>query len=571
MKIFNGNISQLNIGKRQGKLYESFGCDLTESFGQMSIAPRTKLTTDNVTNMTTPVGFKYFDDRWFTAAGRVFFNTVPTAEMIEDSSSGVPTDCGEDYADIEIFEDVLVVASNTVLKYKVANGSGTGAWTLIRTFSGGGSQNHPICSYNKRLYWLDVGSPDRIYSCDNSYAVSTSSTYTMSLPKEYKVLWMRAYSNGIYIGTIHKNGGEALVFEWDGVTVNEWRRAYKVYAQGALAGYVENDVIYTMNSNAELLQFNGGGFAIVGQLPLQRDLYYKATNITTNDRFIHPNGLNAINGRISALLNTRLNNVDEVSYAENAHSGIWEYEPSVKSFYHKYALSLYEGTVTDYGQIAVARVGGLANVPDIFNTPRANKGNFLAGGKYYSNATTERYGVWTDDYYDSLEKVGWFATVQIPARNFVEMYNKITTLFTPTTGFNFVVKYRTVREEHEDFSITWTSSNTFTTTQAGLTEGDEITIIQGTGGGRVAHISSVSFSSPNYTVTLDETLTGVTGTAKARKQNWKKIEPSISSTLQKYAERLISKPDTWIEIKVAMLGTGAVTIDEMILDNTKNK
>jgi hypothetical protein len=118
--------------------------------------------------------------------------------------------------------------------------------------------------------------------------------------------------------------------------------------------------------------------------------------------------------------------------------------------------------------------------------------------------------------------------------------------------------------------ITWTGTNTFTTTQVGLSVGDEITIIQGTGSGRIAHISDISFSTPNFTVTLDEEITGVNGTARARKENWKKLG-TITSTERKFSEEMIGQPDTLVEIKVAMLGIGELTIDELVLDNAKQQ
>lgn len=578
-KIFNGNITQLNTGTLEGKLFNSFNCDLTFNKGKMSVAQRTILNTDSITNMGMPIGFKYFDTKWFTVAGNRVFNNAgtPQGNFLEDTSSGAPTDCSVDYSDIETFNDTLLVASADKLYTKAsAAGAGTGAYTSRRTF-GSISDYHALCTYNNRAYWLDIGQPPRIYSMNTSYAVATSGSYTMQLPNEYEVTWMRAYSNGILIGTIHRFGGEALVFDWDGVTENKWNRAYKVNAQGALAGYVINDIAIIMNSNAELMQFTGAGFKEVGRLPIKRNLLYKATNTSTSDRFIHPNGLAPINGYPCALINNRENNTTTVEYMENIHSGIWEFDGT--SLYHKFSLSYMtrpddEGVITDYGQITLSRVGGLAETPDLFGTSENLKGNFLAGAIAYgtsSISTGLKYGIWTDNYYDDVQKSGFFSTVQIRASDIKEMWRKITALYDTTTGFNFVVKYRVDKPSYTDFDITFTSTNTFTTTQVGLAVGDEITIIQGKGSGRVAHISTISFSAPNFTVTLDETLTGVvnTNTARARQENWKKLK-AITKLNQKYEERTIGQPDTLIELKVAMLCTGENTVDELILDNIKN-
>jgi len=577
MKIFNNNITQYNIGDTQGTLYNTFNCDLTYNKGKMSIASRTIFTPTALTPLDgTPVGFKYFDNKWFTIAGtKVYKNSgSPVANFVEETTGTPPTNCSSDYSDLEVFSasagDVLLVSSVDALYSRSTDAVGTG-FTLRRTFSGGSGQNHPICVYNNRAYWLDIDS--KIYSTDNTFTNATSGTYTMSLPNEYKVLWMRAFSNGIHIGTIHRYGGDGLVFEWDGVTVNKWNRAYKVFAQGALAGFVSQDIPYVVNSNAELLQFTGSGFKVIARLPTRRNKLFKANEISTNTRFIHPNGLCEIDGYMSMLINNQDNNTTTVEYQDNIHSGIWEYDDV--SLYHKHSLSYRTrpdsgGSITDYGQISIARAGGLAETPDLYGTSEVLKGNFLAGAEYYTDATTTAHGIWTDSFYDEVEKCGFFVTSQIRASNIEEMFNYITTLFVPTQGFNFVVKYRTERAEHVDFTITWTSTDTFTTTQTGLAKGNEVTITRGKGSGRIAHISAISENAGTYTVTLDEQITGVSGTAKARKENWIKVN-SINTVTNKFQKDAVNQPDTLIEIKVAMLGTGDTTVDEIILDNVKNQ
>jgi hypothetical protein len=574
-KILNNQINQLNKGDVQGKLWNTFNCDLTTNKGKIGVSPVSILTTNTITNMGTPVGFKYFDSRYFTVAGtRVFKNGgTPIGAFSEDSSTNAPTDCSSEYSDLENFEDVLLVATDTTLWSKAANGSGTGAFTSRRTFSGGAAQNHPLCNYNKRAYWLDIGSPDRIYSMDSAYTVVTSGLYTMSLPSQYKVLWMRPFSNGIYIGTINKYGGQGLVFEWDGVSENKWNRAYKVYAQGALAGYVDGDTLTLMNSHGELLRFAGSRFDTIASFPYHKDLLYNATNISTNDRFIHPNGLAPINGYVCALINGRLNNTTTMSYAENIASGIWEYDEESKSFYHKYSMSYRTTaiTITDYGQINLSKVGGLMGISDLFATAASAKGNFLAGAQFYTNASSTGYGIWTDSYYDTVEKSGFCSTVQIRAEHFTDLWNELTLLYNPTTNNQYVIKWRTLRTSFTDFDITWTGNTTFTTTQTGILPGYEIMIVQGQGSGRVAHVVSV-IGTATFTVTLDETIvSGVSGTARARMQKWKKAGVITSETSQ-FTSKPIETPGTWVEIKVAMKLTGEnALIEDLILDNKKQQ
>lgn len=577
MKLFNGKIQQLNIGDIQGQLFNTFNCDLTSNEGKLGIAPRTILTTDTLSNMTTPVAFKYFDSTWFAIGGRVFKNDgTPMGVFSEDSSSGVPTAMSSLYVDMEVFGDVLLVAGTGQLYSKAYVGgvnAGTGTYTSRRTYTiSGDSPTHVLCIYNERAYWVDIRG--QIYSMNTSFTTvtTTATDYTFKVPNGQDIVWMRPHAQGIYIGTSNPNGGNSYVYDWDGVTANKWNYRYEVSAQGVLAGYVHTDgLLYIVTSDAELMQLTGAGFVRIARLPIKKNLLYKANSIIVNDRFIHPNGLTAINGNISLLINNRNNSTTAVSYEENIHSGIWEYTEET-GLYHKYSFSYKTPTsvVTDYGQLTLSLAGGLANVGDIYATADSSKGNFLAGASYFTDATTVGYGIWTDSYYDNVEKAGFFTTVQFRSGDIDEMWQKVTTILNPTTDNRFDFKYRTTRENPTYFDITWTSQKTFTTTESTLVVGDEVTVIQGKGSGRCAHILSIT-GSGTYEVTLDQSFGIMSGTAKARRENWKK-KSTITSTNRKYDEALIGNSDTWIELKVAMLGTGEnVLVEEMILDSIKQK
>jgi len=577
MKLFNANIKQLNIGDLQGTLDGTFNCDLTYNNGKMSISPRTRITTNNPTDFNTPVGFVYWDGYWWTVAGNYVWKTTnPQGAFVKDASNSgayaTPSDCSSAISDITIFNDHLIVSTSSRIYRKTANGSGTGGWDLIDT-SLSSAIVRPVTVYNNRLYWTRLN--NTIVSCDTAYAISdtSSASYNITFPSNYVITFIKPFSTGLYIGITKNDGTEGYVIDWNGETKNTPRYTFNIYAQGALAGYVNNTYFYVMNSNAELLKFNGGGFTEVARLPVKRNALYNAnaTGSSGNDRFIHPNGLTIIDGRISALINGR-NNDSAGSQQDNIPSGIWEYTEN-NGFYHKYSMSYNTigGTTYDYGQVLLKSVGGLTNTADLSSYSDTQKGNFLAGAGFYTDATTVAYGVFTDNYYDNEIKAGYFTTVQIRAEHFTDMYNLITSLYTPKPTMEHVVKYRTHKTDYTDFTITWVNTTSFTTTQSGIADGDEITILQGNGAGRVAHVvGNPTFSSPNYTVTLDTAISNVTGTAKARVQKWKKVD-IINNVNNFFQNSTINNPSTLLELKVSMVGTGEVTLDEMILDKSKNK
>ncbi len=585
-KLFQNNIKQLNIGDVQGTLYNTFNCDLTYNKGKLSIAPRTRITTDSPTDFDTPVGFVYFDGFWWTVAGSfVWKSTNPQGAFVKDASTGgtynPPTDCSSAISDICVFNDHLIVSTQTSIYRKAANGSGTGFWDKIDGITPlSNNVIRPLTVTGitslQRLYW--TRRPFEIVSCDTSFAISdtSSSAYNMTLPETYSITFLKKHSVGLYIGITMTDGTEGFVWDWNGETKDTYRATHNIYAQGALSAYVDNTVLYVMNSDAILLQFNGGKFIEVSRLPVKRNALFNSNiagaSSTGNDKFIHPNGMTMIDNNLSLLINAT-NSDGSGTQDENIHSGIWEFLPDSNTLYHKYSFSYNTigGTQTDSGQIRIKSAGGLTNVPDFSSYSNAQKGNFLAGASFYSDATTVRHGVFTDNYYDNEQKAGFFSTVQLRAENYEDMWQRITTLYTPSDDLSFVWKYRKKKTDHIDFTITWTSTTTFTTTQVGIVEGDEITIIQGKGSGRIAHVvGTPTFSSPNYTVTLDEAIINVTGTAKARLQKWKKIG-IINNINRFYQEVVIGNPSTLIELKCAMVATGEATIDELILDNKLNK
>ena len=578
-KIFQNNIKQLNIGDAQGTLDSSFNIDLSYNVGKLSLAPRTRVTTNTLTDQGTSTNFVYFDGFWWTTSGLYVWKTSnPQATFAKDASGGLyisPNDCSDAVSDLTVFNDKLIISTQSRIAGKDANGAGTGGWNIAIDTGLSNNVVRPVTVYNNRLYWTRL--PNTIVSCDTSYAISStaSASYNITFPSNYVITFIEPHSTGLYIGITTTDGTQGYVVNWNGETKNTPRYSHNIYAQGALASYIDNTSFYVMNSNAELLKFNGAGFTKVSRLPTKRNYLYNANataGSTGNDRFIHPKGMSLIDGVLSMLINGSNNNGTQ---QENLPSGIWEFLEDKNTLYHKYSMSYMpqNGGVspTDYGQVYLKSVGGMVETPDLPSYSNAQRGNFLAGASFYSNATTVGYGIFSDNYYDTEQKSGWFTTVQIRASHYQDMWNKIALLFTPKAGMNMVAKYRTNKLEPVVFTMTWTSTTTFTTTQTGLVDGDEITIVQGKGGGRVAHIvGTPTFSTPNFTVTLDEVITGVSGTAKAIVQKWKKIG-IISNINNFFQEITINNPSTLIELKVAIVATGEVTIDELILDNKLNQ
>jgi len=137
-KLFQNNIKQLNVGDVQGTLYNTFNCDLSYNKGKLSIAPRTRITTDNPTDFGTPVGAVYWDGYWWTVSGLYVWKALtPQSAFVKDASAAgpyaTPNDCSSAISDICVFNDKLIVSTSSRIYRKTANGAGTGGWDVIDT------------------------------------------------------------------------------------------------------------------------------------------------------------------------------------------------------------------------------------------------------------------------------------------------------------------------------------------------------------------------------------------------------------------------------------------------------
>lgn len=581
---------QTNRGKIFGNLWSSFNLELQDSPGLIRVGTKMKLNTGSGTqaNLGFPVAIQYFDTRmWALCGDRVFKNNASDAitAFVEDASTNFVTTYDKNYADMLTFNQTLVATADTILWSK-ATGSGTGAWTNRGTLTT--STNHKLCYFKKynRLYVMD--NKIEIKSTDTSWtALTTSGNYYINLGDEVgRAITMVATSDRIFIGTLKPTNNidnavqKAAILEWDGIS-NQISVEHKIESQGVLAMTLLNDIPYIMDANGVLRAFTGNSFQEVGRLPVTKEMLSSARS-TFNERFIHPNGLiSTKNGTILALINNLISD-NAGSVNENMASGIWEWSQE-NGFVHKTSITyqpVATTTITDNGQNRVAKVGAIANT-DIYSTSASGRGTMMCGAQYYTDASSTAFGLFVDapiptDNVTTTEskKFGYFVTQWIQSPNLKEIWQKVAVKYRKLldSSDRIIVKYRTTEASPSYVDITWVNTTSFTTTtDVSALTGYEVEIIQGTGSGKCAHITSVSYSAPNYTVNLDETFTGVTtGTAKARLQAWTKVlevsdqvTESVMTTLGKISER--------IQLKVCMQFTGDGEVHEVILVNTANQ
>lgn len=103
--------------------------------------------------------------------------------------------------------------------------------------------------------------------------------------------------------------------------------------------------------------------------------------------------------------------------------------------------------------------------------------------------------------------------------------------------------------------------------------GDELVFVSGYGQGRTAHVTEISTSSSTYSLTLDESLGTIGGTARFYRTNFKKIGKygTAERDFEFIKTQLLeTKPSPWLKIKCELRGTD-MSLNYFDLTNIKNK
>lgn len=574
------NFVQSNTSDVLGSLQNSFNIDLQENVGKLRIGKRMLIgtTISDAASMYCPVAFAYHNSKVYslvgnnTGTGKVATQTGIHNNATDDSSSNAPTDIDNRYSD-------MLVASNGYL-YATSSGyihACSGAWqSSPQSISAG---VHMLTSYVGRLY---ISALDyKIYSAALTTsgtgigAYVTSGSYTVELGVDEQITFMRPAASQIWIGTINKKGGKGRMYSWDGqsTAVNA---SYRLEASGALSCVIKDDVPYIVDTNADLLVFNGGGFEKVTGF-YRKNRKTKLTNplSPTNNRFIHPNGMSVIDGRVNMLINN-LNNDYTGTIEETIHSGIYEYTQQ-NGLIHKHSLGLTNSsaTIIDYGQVRVKQVGALSEIIIPDSATSTTNGSFLAGARIYTDASgTEAGYIYYDDTNDTLEKFGYTITPQIESSQLTDLWQKvyIKNKKLINSSDRIYLKSRTEEDVGVEATITWTSTTAFTVLNSAVVisdywtngTGGEVEILQGVGSGKCSHITNAVNNAGTWTVTVDETYTGATATAKARFMKWNKLKTiegaeSINNQVQQFTEFPIPEydsNDTFIQFKLCFLFKG---------------
>lgn len=597
----NNQWSQPNVGDTQGSFWNTNTIDLSENLGKIRLGKRMILntSTDDVASITgVPVGFRVFGSgsMVYTAAGSggtgYVFNTTVNAldnAFAKNTVSGgvtAPSTIDSAYSDMEILNGQLFVTTASKAVYYL-NNAGTAWNTFNMTAGAAANRPHMLAIYANRMYC--TYDSNSIISWDNTatpVVATAGATYTLSLGTDESVsviTFIKAAANRIWIGTLNKQGGKGYIHSWDGSS-SQVTASYRLKASGAVSCVIVNDVPYIMDTLGNLAAWNGGTFVEIAGFNIQnvRNLF-NATG-STNLRYIHPNGMSLMDGKVCLLIDGRNNDgavtsPDTITQLQTIPSGVWEYDTKT-GLVHKHSIYFNKtsDTITGYGQTRVKGVGGLSDLIFIQNS-QPQQGSFLVGASYSDDTGSSgatKYGVFYDDLQDLKTKAGSFVTRKTPSRNISDMYQKVYPDFRPllNAADKLVFKYRINDTDFTEYKVIPTSTSTITTL-GDLTAlwaiGDEVEFIQGVNGGICAHITAIAYNgTTTTTITLDEPITSNSPhTSQVRIQKWVKIGTIAFN--DDYPDFPVETEGYQIQFKIWMLWTGKNELEGIAVTNQPHR
>ena len=233
----------------------------------------------------------------------------------------------------------------------------------------------------------------------------------------------------------------------------------------------------------------------------------------------------------------------------------------------------FGGTYNRYGCIALTK-----NITMLDKVSSATINDILIGGVVQSGTNTSATisGLFASQRYQ--ENRGYWITPKMESSNILDKYTTLVKKFKPLVNAEdkIVVKYRVtpnVLPNTSDDNITWVNSTSFTSTSdlSNVVVGNEVELISGVGAGYLAHITAITESTGTYTVTIDETVYGVSANDRAVAifANWVKLGvATVDSETNDYGYRefSIDKNAKWIQFKFELRGI-EITEEELLVDN----
>lgn len=596
---YRGEISAMNKGDIYGSLSYSRGIDFSTEKGRILNSPTClKIINENdLPTLTDPiVAFAVSDSRWYGAGTKVFRNasgtTDPTNTWALDTSTGTPTTTLLE-SDLVYFNGRLRVSGvNTGDIYEL-NGTTWSSW-----WKGVGALNQSALSTG-RFVPLKVAPNGRLYILDNAnkvYNVTTGGTVTKSgngtldfSSTGYVFQCMQMSSTRMWLGGRDGATGMGVVVEWD-MSLNEAtpNKIYSIEGTGVCNVLIWDDSPVLLLTDGTMRFFDGSSFYRKdgAQLPkapagyVYRPDLVRTSFLNLSSFNIHPNGSAVIDGLPHYLMSLTLRDSTDTNVRGQDPkfiAGVFCYDPEI-GLYNRFPIEV-NGATTGFGANAPISASSIT-MGALISAP-SQKTSFIGSARFNTDGDT-RAVIFSDDKARSLASRGFFVLNPFvgTAKDLWEKVEVFATRFKNSSD-RILLKYRLGKSPNFPFmaTATQTSTTTFTSTDANfanVSQGDWVYITYGSGSGCTAHVSTISYSAPTYTVTLDEATIGYQANSAIEVivDNFKRLATIDNAKTDYHAPSVPATEGShtfWLMVELRSSAGSIVELDKIIVTSKDGK
>lgn len=520
----------------------------------------------------------------FISGTKIFDSNYNFTTIAEDTDA---TTAGfiDNLSDMIIYNSRVWYSTVGSVKLFYRSAGATGAYSFLSVLSGSSYPAPMAVFVNKNL--LCIADGNVIKTVDTADSINSTA---LTIPAEYTIYGLYYLNNRMYIATKKQTDNKAFMFEWDGSTATS-SNGYEVGAKTILGLVAYQESIVLVTSRGEGLRFGGGGFTQIFTLPFfqEKDYQWYFDKSLSFNTQAFKNALVVQDEYLYINLQNSLIKNNTLTLLPQFKNGIYQYHKDF-GLVHKYSPSQStSSSITDYGQLYALSnpVIGLLQEDSVSypNSPTLATGvSFLAYAVLINSALT------TNSYLQSItsgENRGDFITSKIYTGDITNVNQRIYVKYKNLVDSTdkIIVKYRTLEKTNlplvipanNTYAITWTSPTTFTSTNTGFANvsvGDEVSVLTGNGAGSLAHITTITSNAGTYTITLDESITGVTNADRAGiiVDNWKKLGTIAHTNTDGFQYFGVGVNGKYMQVKIEFRGANEPMIEELTLtDDTQVK
>lgn len=546
----NTILQSKGLGDTIGDIVESFNLDLSSNYGAIRVNKLKRIAT-----ATAPSAYAWaivnFLGVYVAGIGNLLWKNGGQPSDSFTSIAGTTSSITN--SDLKIFNSKLYHSRTS----SVYSSSDIDTWASAIS-SGLSDSPHLMEVFGARCYITD--SYCKVRSFNTSDTLTTDGqdySIDLALSSTWTITSLRKVGNLLWIGLLDTGSGAGKIVSWDGAS--QIPNSIFDVSAGIMAGCDLDNIFHVIDSFGVLKRYAGNSFIEVARLSKKSKQYFVGANVITNERFIHPNGIQATEAG-TILINIRNQNIDD-TFEDTIPSGIWEYDKNV-GLYHKYSASFSDVEATtydDFGQQRIRTAGAICMTKPATMTTSDN-GSFLCGMTMYNSdaygtGTNQIKGIFCDDTLNTTLKWGYFVTTKLFG-NIQQQWQKCYAIYKKfiDSSSKIIVKYRTVEDTPTTTVITWTDIDRFTsaTSLSAYSVGDEVQILQGYGSGQSSHIKEISGSTYILEDNFPTATIGITAIANVSK--WIKAGEvtSLDELQYKGLTLALKNSSPFIQFKVCM-------------------